>query len=206
MPDTKPITEKYLLPDSYGLVVCGGNSNRMSTDKSMLTYFEKPQRYHVYEMLQPFCEKVFISCNEEQTNTIEDDYNILTDDPSFKNIGPMAALLTAFAKFTNKNILFIGCDYPFLTIIDLQHFLSYCKQEKRTAAFYNEQEDVYEPLLAWYSYPAFDTLKKMHEAKQYSLRHFLKDSHALKYNPANKNSFTSIDTAEEYIKAVNQFK
>ncbi len=33
------VTEKkYILPNTYGLVVCGGNSSRMGTDKSMLQY------------------------------------------------------------------------------------------------------------------------------------------------------------------------
>jgi hypothetical protein len=81
-----PLKNYHPLSGTYGLVVCGGNSSRMGSDKSMLIYYEKPQRYHVYQMLQPFCEKVFISCNEKQATAIEDGYNILADDPSFKNI------------------------------------------------------------------------------------------------------------------------
>src|SRR4051812_45814849 len=80
---------KYLKA-TIGLVACGGSSSRMGTDKSMLIYNTKPQRYHVYEMLQPFCEKVFISCKKEQSATVADGYDILTDDPVYNNIGPMA--------------------------------------------------------------------------------------------------------------------
>ena len=206
MTDTNPIKNNHIIPGSYGLVVCGGSSSRMGTDKSMLIYYEKPQRYHVYEMLQAFCEKVFISCREEQANSIEDGYNILTDHPSYKNIGPMAALLTAFTKFPKKDILLIGCDYPFLTATDLQHFLPYCKEENFAVSFYNEQEDLYEPLLAWYQHTSFDILKKMHDAKQYSLQHFLKNNQALKFYPANKNSITSVDTQEGFIKAGDSIK
>jgi molybdopterin-guanine dinucleotide biosynthesis protein A len=201
-----PVKKKDIHPEIYGLVLCGGNSSRMGTDKSMLSYYEKPQRFHVYEMLQPFCQKVFISCSQTQVNSIEDGYTILTDDPAFQNIGPMAALLTAFTQFPGKNILFIGCDYPFLTAADLSDFLSSSKTAKRSAAFYNQQEAIYEPLLARYSYQAFDALKKMYKANQYSLQLFLSEGQALKYYPAHKNSFTSIDTWEDYIKAVNQLK
>ena len=204
MNDTELIKKNHITRGSYGLVVCGGNSSRMGTDKSMLIYHEKPQRYHVYEMLRTFCEKVFISCNEEQA-TIEDGYNILTDHPAYKNIGPMAALLTAFTQF-KKDILLIGCDYPFLTTTDLEHFLPYCKEENFAVSFYNEQEDLYEPLLAWYRYNSFDKLTKMHAAKQYSLQHFLRNNLAIKFYPLNKNSIQSVDNNEAFIKAYNSIK
>ena len=55
----------------YGLIMCGGKSSRMGTDKSRIVYQQKEQQYHVYQMLQTFCEKVFISCNAEQGKTIE---------------------------------------------------------------------------------------------------------------------------------------
>lgn len=202
MDEIKPL-QNNLFPNTYGLVVCGGNSSRMGTDKSLLQYHDKPQRYHVYEMLLPFCEKVFISCNEMQWNNIEDGYSFLKDDAAYSNIGPIAALLTAFKQFPEKNILLIGCDYPFLTSTELQQFLMHCTGENNAVAFYNDQEELYEPLLAWYPYQLFDKLKKIHEANQFSLQHFLRDNDAAKFYPADKNSITSIDTKEAFIKAHN---
>ncbi len=190
---------------AYGLVVCGGNSSRMGTDKSMLSYYGKPQRYHVYEMLQPICEQVFISCNKEQAASIEAGYNFLQDDPAYQNIGPIAALLTAFDKFSGKNILFIGCDYPFLTPADLQDFAAVCKKEN-PAAFFNKQEELYEPLLAWYPYNTFDALKKNYADKQFSLQHFLKNNSALKYFPKHVSSIKSIDNPEAFNDAYNLIK
>lgn len=193
------LQSNYIFPETYGIVVCGGYSSRMGTDKSLLKYYEKPQRYYVYEMLQSFCEKVFISCNKEQVVTIEEGHSFLPDDPAYINIGPIAALLTAFKEFPGKNILLIGCDYPFLTETELQQFSAHCNDS--TAGFYNESEDIYEPLLAWYPYRDFDKLKKCHVDKQYSLQHFLKDNDAVKYYPSNKNSMISVDTGEGFTKA-----
>lgn len=188
---------KQHFTNTYALVMCGGQSIRMGSDKSMLQYYDKPQRYHLYDMLLPFCKKVFIACNEEQSTTIEAGYNFIKDDIAFGDIGPMAALLTAFTQYPKQDILLIGCDYPFVKTDELQIFSNHCKDVP--AAFYNKQEDIYEPMLAWYPYTCFDELKKMHEAKQFSLQHFLKAGEAVKYLPTDSNYIKSVDTPESFM-------
>src|SRR4051812_39594577 len=98
----------------YGLVVCGGKSSRMGKDKSMLDYHGKPQRYYLYEMLEPLCEQVFISCSKEQAATIPSEYKIIEDAAEYEDIGPMAALLSAFKKYPKASFIAVGCDYPFI--------------------------------------------------------------------------------------------
>lgn len=194
--------DKYLFPDTYALVLCGGKSSRMGTDKSMLQYYDKPQRYHVYDLLLPRCEKVFISCDEEQLQNIEAGYNTIPDDNTFSKMGPMGALLTGFTAFPKKNILLIGCDYPFLKADELDMFATICNNIP--ASFYNEEAAIYESMLAWYPYSSFDELKRMFEAQQLSLQRLLRKYNALKYFPADTNSIKSIDTMEAYTQAFNQ--
>jgi molybdenum cofactor guanylyltransferase len=196
--------EKSNFINTYGLVLCGGKSSRMGNDKSMLQYYEKPQRYHVYDMLLPFCEKVFISCNAEQVNSIAGGYGFIEDNALYGDNGPMAALLTSFSKYPAKDLLLIGCDYPFLTAGDLQLFSTHCKNIP--AAFYNEADDVYEPMLAWYPYSYFDKLKTMFTENQFSLQHFLKDVHATKYLPVNTNTIKSIDTNEDLLEVLKHIR
>ena len=198
MTDSPLIKNLFPFPGLYGLVVCGGNSSRMGTDKSMLIYHKKPQRYHLYEMLQPFCEKIFISCNEKQVNDMEQGYDILPDLHAYTNIGPMAALLTAFRQYPGNDLLVIGCDYPFLTSNDLYSFLPCCNGET-SAAFYNENEDIYEPLIAYYHRNAMKRLSDMHLKGQYSLQQFLKNEHATKFYPGNKKSIIGVNTMEDII-------
>ena len=188
--------------NTYGLVMCGGQSNRMGTDKSMLQYFDKPQRYYVYDMLLPFCEKVFISCNEEQLKNMEVEYNVMPDDKSFSNIGPIGALLTAFTQFPKKNILLIGCDYPFLKAGELEMFSMQCKDIP--ASFYNQEAVIYESMLAWYPHTCFEELKQMFAAKQYSLQQLLRKNDAVKYLPLDTNCIKSIDTKEAYARAIKE--
>src|SRR4051812_24141580 len=95
----------------------------MGEDKSLLNYHGIPQRYYLYEVLLTLCEKVFLSCNSEQSKNISEDYNFITDAKEYENIGPMAALLSAFKKYPDVAFLVIGCDYPFINKADLEKLI-----------------------------------------------------------------------------------
>lgn len=206
MDNSKDTGLKYSFQETYGLVLSGGNSSRMGVDKSLLQYYDKPQRYHVYNMLQPLCERVFISCNAIQSTNIEKGYSFLQDDDAYSNIGPMAGLVTAFKNFPGKHALLTGCDYPFLTAADLQQFSLHAAVEDKPVAFYNHQEDMYEPLLAWYPWQSYDKLKEIYKAGQFSLQRFLKDNDAVKFYPENKRSIISVDKVEDFIKVSDLIK
>ncbi|MBL7700687.1 MAG: molybdenum cofactor guanylyltransferase [Ferruginibacter sp.] len=193
---------KTSLPETYGLVMCGGKSRRMGTDKSMLQYFDKPQRYQVYDMLLPFCEKVFICCSAQQAKNMEAGYNFITDAEEYSNIGPMAALLSAWKLHPNKSLLLLGCDYPFLKADELQQFSLLCKNAP--ASFYNKEAAIYESMLAWYPFTCYEELKLMFEAKELSLQQLLRKYDALKYFPADTNSIKSVDTIEAFTKTINE--
>lgn len=187
------------IPGLYGLIACGGNSSRMGNDKSMLVYHDKPQWLYLYDMLEPFCEQAFISCNNMQAGKMPDGYQVLTDLHCYSNSGPMAALLTAFSQFPGRAFLLIGCDYPFLTAGDIRSFLHSIDQTTTAAAFYNDAAGLYEPLLGYYPPQAAARLLKMHANATYSLQSFLKENNAVKFYPGNTQSIQSIDTKEGYI-------
>ena len=190
----------------YGLVVCGGKSSRMGTDKSLINYHGKPQRYYVYEMLEWVCDKVFISCNRAQATSIIAPYQMLADQPELENVGPMAALLTAFSTYPDKDFLVLGCDYPLVTMKDLKEFEKGLDREQMASAFYNEENNMYEPLLAYYSERSGNEIQRMYRDNQYSLQHFLKENNAKKYNPVRPKNVISVDTPEDFEMAKEKIR
>lgn len=192
--------------NDYGLVVCGGKSTRMGSDKSLLTYHDKPQRLHVYEILNGLCDKTFISCNSTQTNSIDKDYATLADLPQYSGIGPMAALLTAFTLHPQNDFLVVGCDYPFVSSGELKRFLGGLERSTLAAAFYNLEEQMYEPLLAWYSHRTTPEIRSLFEEKKYSLQYYLQRVNAQRYHPIQNTSMKSVDTPQSMaaVKALLQ--
>jgi molybdopterin-guanine dinucleotide biosynthesis protein A len=181
----------------YGLVICGGESTRMDTDKSLLVYYQKPQHEHVADLLAPLCERVILCCNAEQYKTFRTGYPKLADLPAFAGAGPMSGLLTAFETFPGNDFLVAGCDYPYLTTDELANFLHDTDKDLPAAAFYN-QNAFYEPLLGWYSRSAGNALLSIFKNGSRSLQRFLQTENAGKYRPMSERTMLSVDTMEDF--------
>ncbi|WP_353717976.1 molybdenum cofactor guanylyltransferase [Dyadobacter sp. 676] len=186
----------------YGLVICGGESTRMGTDKSLLVYYRKPQYEHVADLLAPLCERVILCCNGEQYKTFRTGYPKLADLLEFAGAGPMGGLLTAFNTFPGNDFLVAGCDYPYLTTDELADFLHNTDKDLPATAFYN-QNAFYEPLLGWYSRSAGNALLKAFKNGSRSLQRFLENEHAGKYRPSSEKTMLSADTIDDF-RAVKQ--
>lgn len=181
-----------------GLVLCGGQSVRMGSDKAFLEYHGKPQCYHVYEMLQEICTDVFISCNASQQQKISKQYQCIVDNATFADAGPMTGLLSAFNEYPNSSFLLAGCDYPYFTKHDMMALLSAREPHFDAVCFYNNQSGFAEPLLTLYEKECALPLIKAYRQKQTSLRHFL-DAIPVKYLvPSDPRSLRSIDTPDDF--------
>lgn len=190
----------------YGLVVCGGKSTRMGTDKSMLNYHGQPQRYYLYEMLSELCERTFIACNKQQAATIPDKYAVVIDDEQYGDIGPMVALLTAFDKYPDASFLVVGCDYPYLQKEELHRLLEVSLQYKKSTALYNIEGKSIEPLISVYQSDIISQLKRNFIQNQQSLRALLEDVNAYIMEPLNYMSIISIDNLQQYNETVAKLR
>ena len=190
----------------YGLVVCGGQSTRMSRDKSLLNYHGFEQRYYMYDLLGSLCKKVFISCNAVQANTIGAGYEFIPDHEKYRDIGPMAALLSAFEQYPDNGFLVIGCDYPFIKKEDIVQLMNNRKEKYPALSFFNEEEKLYEPLLSVYEIKMLPTLRENFLRQQYSLQSVLKQVNSLKIYPRNITAIKSIDTYRDHLMAIEQIK
>jgi molybdopterin-guanine dinucleotide biosynthesis protein A len=176
----------------------------MGTDKGLLNYHGKIQCYYVYEILNHYCEHTFISCNASQLTTIDKTYPAIEDNVFFKNTGPIAGLLTAFDKFPGKDLIVIGCDYPFLDNNEVGRFVTSIKANAVASAFYDDAQQYYQPVLAWYSSSATPLLLEQFGQKKYSLQHFLRQVNADRYIPQNRKSMLSVDTEEAKERAIEK--
>ena len=141
-------------PPINGLVLAGGKSERMGFQKELINWHGKEQQYYLADLLKPLCEQVYISCRDEQQNTINHDYNTLTD--TFLGLGPMGAILSALRQKPDEAWLVIACDLPLVNEQTLQHLIKNRNTKAIATAYKNNTDNFPEPLIAIWepkSYP-----------------------------------------------------
>jgi molybdenum cofactor guanylyltransferase len=129
----------------HGLVLAGGRSTRMGEDKAFLQWHGKEQMYYLAEMLQKFCDEIFISCRVEQANCIDKKYKIITDE--FENAGPLAAIISAFHRNKNCAWLVVACDLPLLDEKTIIHLIQQRDEAVMATTFQSPHDKLPEPLV-----------------------------------------------------------
>ncbi len=137
-----------------GLVLAGGKSRRMGTDKSVLQYHDKPQRDVMVDILENICRKTHLSCRPEQAGELVYTHDVLPD--TFLGLGPMGAILSALRHEPDSAWLVVACDLPLLDEAALRHLVANRNPSAIATAYRNPESGFPEPLVAIWepkSYP-----------------------------------------------------
>ena len=188
----------------YGLVLAGGKSTRMKKDKASLSYHGKPQVEIVYELLQLFCEKVFVSSRKGQK--LKGDYQKILDDKKFRNIGPLGGILTATGKYPNVAWMVLACDLPFVDKETLRHLVRYRNPKKIATAYRSTYGDLPEPLCAIYEPAARKIQLEFLKNGIHCPRKILINSKLSLLKLKNKQALDNVNTQEEFKHAKSSLR
>ncbi|QDA62520.1 molybdenum cofactor guanylyltransferase [Hymenobacter jejuensis] len=133
------------LPPLRGLVLAGGKSQRMQTDKGRLRYHELEQREYAAQLLAAVCQDVHVSCRPDQLVDLLPGLTPLPD--RFLDLGPMSGLLSAMQLDPNAAWLVVACDLPFLSEATLRHLVGHRNAGKVATAFRSPDNEFPEPLI-----------------------------------------------------------
>ncbi|MFC4874015.1 NTP transferase domain-containing protein [Negadavirga shengliensis] len=137
-----------------GLVLSGGKSTRMQKDKGDLVYHGKSQRQHMMDMLAPYCQSVYLSCNPVQAPILEEKFPVVQD--KVLELGPMGGLISAFMQEPDHAWLTVACDLPYLTEGTIKYLIDRRNPSKHATAFLDPEGKFPEPLITIWeprSYP-----------------------------------------------------
>ena len=96
-----------------GIVLCGGQSLRMGTDKGLLRYQDKLWAILAEDKLRSIGLDVKFSINPHQQGKYINYFQeaqLIIDDPSLDLNGPLLGVLSAHLENPDKNLFLLACD------------------------------------------------------------------------------------------------
>ena len=178
-----------------GLILAGGKSQRMGVDKSHLSYYGGPQTLFMAGTIHPFVEKVFVSCQEYQKESWKT-ISVLVDH--LQNIGPIAALDSAFREDPNSAWLIVACDMPLVDQTVIETLVKHRNPNKNATAFWHNEDDIPEPMLSIWEPSMYPIIQEAIQNKKHSLMKMLKKADVEKVYPTTEKALLNINTKEAF--------
>ncbi|WP_339655027.1 molybdenum cofactor guanylyltransferase [uncultured Maribacter sp.] len=187
----------------YGLVLSGGKSTRMGTDKGLIEYHGVPQREYLYDLLSQVCENTFISLREEQEAELPTDIKTIVDLNEFK--GPYNGLLSAHKKYPEVAWLVLACDLPLMGIDALKELILQRNSAKVATAFALKGNPLPEPLCAiWEPQALQQSIEYLESGNGSCPRKYLINHDTKLVFPKYENVLLNANSEEDYKKALEK--
>ena len=193
-------------PPLKALILVGGKSTRMGSDKAFLDYHGKPQYAFLADILRGLGIETYISCRAEQAYQFIDSQEVITD--SFLDLGPFGAILSAFRHDPNAAWLVLACDLPLLDVQTLQFLIEKRNPHLTATSFRSPQsaEGFPEPLIAIWEPRAYPTLLQFLAQGISCPRKVLINSDIALLDPSVPEALTNVNTLEERSALLNQLQ
>ena len=126
------------------IVLAGGKSSRMGSDKALLLYKNKTFLEHVVCAIKPLVDEVIIVSNNKDHQL--DDCTTIPD--LILNSGPIAGIYSGLKHSKTENNLVLSCDIPLVKSSILEIVIKNNDSDKEVIQLMNEQNRM--PLIALY--------------------------------------------------------
>jgi molybdenum cofactor guanylyltransferase len=206
--DTVAITNfihQYLAsrqPALHGLVLAGGQSQRMQTDKGSIEYFGKSQRQHVYDMLNRYCTETYISYADAATVNQHEVLPVVLD--TFTGLGPFGGILSAFQSNPNAAWLTVACDLPYLSHQTLQRLIDARNTSKLATCFLNTSSQFPEPLITIWEPRAYTVMLQFLSQGYSCPRKVLINTDVELIQAPDEQEFENVNTPQQREEALRQ--
>jgi len=186
-----------------GLVLAGGRSARMGTDKASLRHADgRALGKRTHELLvEAGCEAVLLSLRAEQdlpAGFSRDAATLIIRDAPGTSAGPLTGMLAAMRQRPAAYWLVVACDLPRLDLATLQALISAPQPGEPFVAFRSEHDGLPEPLCAVYAPAALDLLESAAAADMCCPRRILLKHNCRLLEPVSAGALDNANTPEEW--------
>jgi molybdopterin-guanine dinucleotide biosynthesis protein A len=186
----------------YALVLAGGRSSRMQTDKATLAYHGRSQLEEAMHLVAPLVARAFVSVRRDQVDDpLRAGFAQIIDRQ--ENLGPIAGIMAAQEQYPNVAWLVLACDLPFLTVATLEHLLRARDPARDATAYLSSHDSLPEPLCAIYEPASRQALAAYLAQGRQCPRKFLQCANAHLIAAPDARALDNINTRAEYDAAMS---
>lgn len=162
-----------------GVVLAGGKSSRMGTDKGLVMFRQKHLVEYPLGLLSRFCDRILISSNNPGYEKFG--FEVIPDIQA--GAGPMAGIAACLHQSRSEHNLVLSCDLPFLDPIVIETILR--KTQEHTFVVPVDSLGRAEPMCAYYHKRSLPEIERLLGLSRYKMTLLFQHS-AVKYlHPAD---------------------
>lgn len=133
----------------WGLVLAGGKSRRMGSDKASLVNNGETQLARAVRLLESHLERVYVSSAQDQVDDpLRSAYKNIVD--AYDDLGPVAGILSAMDAHPEVSWLVLACDLPEIDATTIRFLVENASVESHASAYRSVIDELPEPLCAIY--------------------------------------------------------
>ncbi len=191
-------TPSKSIPTIKGLVLAGGESTRMGSDKGLMNYYGMPQREYLLKLLKSFTAEAYISCRPGQIN----DALIPVIEDHYEDVGPFGGILSAFQYDPEAAWLVVACDFPLLDHDAIAQLIRERDTNSIATSFLDTHTLMPEPWITILEPGIYPLLLEYYSKRKSSLRGVLVDYNSTVIRAENPDVLLNANTPEEarYLK------
>jgi molybdopterin-guanine dinucleotide biosynthesis protein A len=161
-----------------GVILCGGQSTRMGSDKGMLQKDATTWAQLAFNKLAALSIPVVVSVNVQQQNTYSnffDASSLIVDDANLNIGGPLHGILSVHTQFPSSDLLVLACDMVAMETAVLQYLYDHALTTNKEAIVFMNAGKV-EPLCGVYKASGLQKIKALYaqgELKRHSMMYVL---------------------------------
>ena len=189
-----------------GVVLAGGRSTRMGTEKALIEFGGKPLIAHAIARLSPQVDAVTINASGDPTRFASLGLSVIADAPAHRGFGPLAGIAASLAFGEAGSYLFVltvPCDAPFAPL-DLASRLAAAAVMSQASVAVAEGPRGLEPLFTLWRSNLRARLERALESGERSPRDFLVACNAIRISfatPTGVNPFANLNDRDELAAA-----
>ncbi len=118
--------------DITGIILCGGKSKRMGTDKSFMKLGDRYIIEIMADLMKLIFQRVILISNDVEKYKF---LNLMTYEDIFKGKGPLGGIHSGLINSDTEKIYVIACDIPLITKNAISFILNYPSEKSIKVPF-----------------------------------------------------------------------